>query len=183
MTDGDQAFPPTLRPALNPLSIIMGMVSRCIETAIFSLWSVWWPVSVNLWSLFDTFRVEARFVNLVPRPLLSRHSVDHYFSLATLSVIHKSSKGFFYYQLLIFMSPIWYRNTLHTSITWMINIFPNRKDQNILQWKSNIAVDILQMWSLADSVCINQNESGLCLTLSSLDKKATFSFQKATRIS
>ena len=37
MTDGDQAFPPTLRPALNPLSIIMGMVSRCIETTIFSL--------------------------------------------------------------------------------------------------------------------------------------------------
>ena len=37
MTDGDQAFPPTLRPVLNPLSIIMGMVSLCIETAIFSL--------------------------------------------------------------------------------------------------------------------------------------------------
>ena len=40
MTDGDQAFPPTFRPVLYPLSIIMGMVSRCIETAIFSLWSV-----------------------------------------------------------------------------------------------------------------------------------------------
>ena len=37
MTDGDQAFPPTFRPVLYPLSIIMGMVSRCIETAIFSL--------------------------------------------------------------------------------------------------------------------------------------------------
>ena len=57
MTDGDQAFPPTLRPALNPLSIIMGMVSRCIETAIFSLWSVWWPASVNLEMMSDIFRL------------------------------------------------------------------------------------------------------------------------------
>ena len=57
VTDGDQAFPPTLRPALNPLSIIMGMVSRCIETAIFSLWWVWWPASVNLEMMSDIFRI------------------------------------------------------------------------------------------------------------------------------
>ena len=40
-----------------PLSIIMGMVSRCIETAIFSLWSVWWPASVNLKMMSDIFRL------------------------------------------------------------------------------------------------------------------------------
>ena len=36
----------------------------------------------------------------------------------------------------------------------------------------------LQIWSLAHSVCINQNESGLCLTLSSQKRKQHFLSKK-----
>ena len=36
----------------------------------------------------------------------------------------------------------------------------------------------MQIWSLADSVCINQNESGLCLTLSSQKRKQHFLSKK-----